>query len=335
MFIMQNKSRFIFALPPTFFLNNNKLMAIRTLRFALFGNIYQAKKSAFINNIIGSLKESGAEVSIDSEFYHFLVDTGRAGLPIDNVFNGNDFDADFVVSMGGDGTFLKAASRVGGKSIPIIGVNMGRLGFLADVHPEEFHNCVKALYEKKYTIEDRTVIRVTSEGNDFVGSDCALNDVAILKRDNASMITIHASINGEHLTTYQADGLIINTPTGSTGYAMAVGGAIMSPECDSIGIVPVAPQSLTVRPLMLPSKAEITLTIQSRSHSFLLSVDGRSLSLNENIRLTISQAPYKIHVLKHEQDNYFQTLRKKLMWRASCRDSFRWLTMMWRLPREE
>ena len=125
-------------------------------------------------------------------------------MPIDRVFRGNDFEADFVVSMGGDGTFLKAASRVGNKEIPIIGVNMGRLGYLADVHPEEFHNCVADLYKGTYTIEDRTVIKVEAEGCDFSGSDCALNDVAILKRDNASMITIHASINGERLTTYQA-----------------------------------------------------------------------------------------------------------------------------------
>ncbi|MGM9717073.1 MAG: NAD(+)/NADH kinase, partial [Prevotella sp.] len=128
-------------------------MATRTLKFAIFGNTYQAKKSAFINEIISTLKESGAEVSIDSEFYHFLIDGGRLDMPIDRVFRGNDFEADFVVSMGGDGTFLKAASRVGNKEIPIIGVNMGRLGYLADVHPEEFHNCVADLYKGTYTVE--------------------------------------------------------------------------------------------------------------------------------------------------------------------------------------
>ena len=124
----------------------------RTLKFAIFGNTFQVKKSAFINKIISTLKDSGAEVNIDSEYYHFLVETGRLDFPIDNVFRGEDFDADFVVSMGGDGTFLKAASRVGSKGTPIIGVNMGRLGFLADVHPEEFHDCISAIKQGKYTI---------------------------------------------------------------------------------------------------------------------------------------------------------------------------------------
>ena len=316
---MQNKSRFIFALPPTFFLNNNKLMAIRTLRFALFGNIYQAKKSAFINNILGSLKENGAEVNIDSEFYHFLVDTGRTTLPIDNVFSGNDFDADFVVSMGGDGTFLKAASRVGEKNIPIIGVNMGRLGFLADVHPEEFHDCVKALLEKKYSIEDRTVIKVTAEGTDLTGSDCALNDVAILKRDNASMITIHASINGEHLTTYQADGLVVSTPTGSTAYSLSVGGPIIVPGTHVFSLTAVAPHSLSMRPIVLSDESIITLRVECRSHHFLMALDGRSEKCCEGSTITLQKAPYNIKIVKRQESTYYSTLREKMMWGADTR----------------
>ena len=294
-------------------------MASRTLKFAIFGNTYQVKKSAFINNIIATLKESGAEVNIDSEFYRFLVDGGRLAMPIDHVFSDGDFDADFVVSMGGDGTFLKAASRVGSKEIPIIGVNMGRLGFLADVHPEEFHDCVSALYKGQYAIEDRTVIKVTTDGSDFIGSDCALNDVAILKRDNASMITIHASINGEHLTTYQADGLVISTPTGSTAYSLSVGGPIIVPGTHIFSLTAVAPHSLSMRPIVLSDESVITLRVECRSHHFLVALDGRSEKCSEGTTITLQKAPYRIKTVKRQHSTYFSTLREKLMWGADTR----------------
>ncbi|MCI6119460.1 MAG: NAD kinase [Prevotella sp.] len=294
-------------------------MASRTLKFAIFGNTYQVKKSAFINNIIATLKESGAEVSIDSEFYRFLVEGGRLSMPIDHVFHDGDFDADFVVSMGGDGTFLKAASRVGSKEIPIIGVNMGRLGFLADVHPEEFHNCVSALYQGQYAIEDRTVIKVTADGSDIIGSDCALNDVAILKRDNASMITIHASINGEHLTTYQADGLVVSTPTGSTAYSLSVGGPIIVPGTHIFSLTAVAPHSLSMRPIVLSDESVITLRVECRSHHFLVALDGRSEKFSEGTTITLQKAPYRIKIVKRQHSTYFSTLREKLMWGADTR----------------
>lgn len=294
-------------------------MASRTFRFAIFGNTFQAKKSAFINKIIGDLKEFGAEVNIDSEFYQFLVDSRHADLRIDHVFSGDDFKADFVISMGGDGTFLKAASRVGAKGIPIIGVNMGRLGFLADVHPEEFHNCIKALYAGKYTIEDRTVIKVKADGTEFVGSDCALNDVAILKRDNASMITIHASINGEHLTTYQADGLVVSTPTGSTAYSLSVGGPIIVPGTHVFSLTAVAPHSLSMRPIVLSDQSVITLRVECRSHHFLVALDGRSEKCCEGSTLTLQKAPYDVKIVKRQESTYYSTLREKMMWGADTR----------------
>ena len=291
----------------------------RTLKFAIFGNTFQVKKSAFINKIISTLKDSGAEVNIDSEYYHFLVETGRLDFPIDNVFRGEDFDADFVVSMGGDGTFLKAASRVGSKGTPIIGVNMGRLGFLADVHPEEFHDCISAIKQGKYTIEDRTVITVSTDGTDFVGYDCALNDVAILKRDSASMITIHASINGEYLTTYQADGLVISTPTGSTAYSLSVGGPIIVPGTHVFSRTAVAPHSLSMRPIVLSDDSVITLQVECRSHHFLVALDGRSEKCCEGSTITLRKAPYSIKIVKRQHSTYFSTLREKLMWGADTR----------------
>ena len=200
----------------------------RKLRFALFGNVYQAKKSLAVQKLLCLLEERKAEIFMDASFHDYLVHKLQLSLRVHGIITGNDFDADVVVSMGGDGTFLEAASRVGDKRIPMLGINMGRLGFLADISADDIDNAIHDIYEGLYTIEERSVLQVDySEGNPSA-HPYALNEVAVLKRDNSSMISIRISINGEYLTTYQADGLIINTPTGSTGYALSVGGPIMT-----------------------------------------------------------------------------------------------------------
>lgn len=295
-------------------------MTSRTLKFAIFGNSFQAKKSACIRNILSSLMEYGAEISIDSEFYHFLVDTQHIAVEVHQVFRGSDFDADFVISMGGDGTFLKAASRVGEKSIPIIGVNMGRLGFLADVSPADFNSCLQSLYSGDYTVETRSVMEVETDAGSFAAGNCALNDVAILKRDNASMISIHASINGEYLTTYQADGLVVSTPTGSTAYSLSNGGPIIVPGTKVFSLTAVAPHSLNIRPMVIPDSSEITLTVECRSHHFLVAIDGRSEMCLEGSCLTIRKAPFDVKIVKRKGTRYFATLREKMMWGADTRE---------------
>lgn len=294
-------------------------MSQRKLKFALFGNIYQAKKSASIQNVLSCLSEFGAELSVDKEYYEFLTEQQQLDVPAGSIFSGNDFQADFAISMGGDGTFLKTAARVGHRNIPILGVNMGRLGFLADIAPQEIASCLKALYADDYAVEDRAVIRVVAEGEQLSESDCALNDVAILKRDTASMISIRASIDGEYLTTYQADGLIVSTPTGSTAYSLSNGGPIIVPGTGVLLMTAVAPHSLNIRPIVIPDTAEITLEVESRSHSFLVAIDGRSESCVEGTRLRLRRAPYNIKVVKRSGKKYFATLREKMMWGADVR----------------
>ena len=199
-------------------------MTSRKLQFAIFGNTYQPKKSASMQKILACLSLRQAEVAIERKFYNFLTADQRIDVGSVKVFDGCDFEADFVISMGGDGTFLKAASMVGDKQIPILGVNMGRLGFLADIHAQDIEQTITALYEGDYSLEARSVIRVETDGIPLDGYHCALNDVAILKRDNASMITIHCTINGDYVATYQADGMVMSTPTGSTAYSLSNGG---------------------------------------------------------------------------------------------------------------
>lgn len=294
-------------------------MTSRKLNFAIFGNTFQARKSAAIRDVLVSLESHGAGISVDREYHDFLlrenlIEPGRAA-----VFDGDGFTADFVISMGGDGTFLKAVGRVGAKAIPVIGVNMGRLGFLADVGQGEFDDVIEALYDGSYTVESRVVIMVDTDGEPLAGSNCALNDVAILKRDNASMISIHTSINGEYVTTFQADGLVVSTPTGSTAYSLSNGGPIIVPGTHVLVLTAVAPHSLNIRPIVIADDSEITLAVESRSHNFLVAVDGRSEKCCDVTRLTLRKAPYDVKIVKRCGTRYFDTLRHKMMWGKDAR----------------
>ncbi|MBQ3752024.1 MAG: NAD kinase [Prevotella sp.] len=294
-------------------------MTQRKLKFALFGNIYQAKKSAAIQKVLSCLSEDGAELAVDQEYYDFLKNDQRINVPAARVFTDSDFDADFAISMGGDGTFLKTANRVGSRNIPILGVNMGRLGFLADIAPGDIESCLHALYIDDFVVESRAVIQVEADGEPLGSMNCALNDVAVLKRDTASMISIRASIDGKHLTTYQADGLIVSTPTGSTAYSLSNGGPIIVPGTGVLLMTAVAPHSLNIRPIVIPDTAVVTLDVESRSHSFLVAIDGRSEKCREETRITLRRAPYNIQVVKRSNNQYFTTLREKMMWGADVR----------------
>ena len=257
-------------------------MSDKKLRFALFGNEYQAKKSASIQKILSCLSEREATVCIDRAFYEFLTQTEHLKIEGAQVFEGTAFDADFVISMGGDGTFLKAASRVGDKQIPIIGVNMGRLGFLADVLPSEIESMLEDLFLGRFTIEDHAVLQIE--------------------------------------VTYQADGLIVSTPTGSTAYSLSNGGPVIVPQSGNLCLTPVAPHSLNIRPIVISDDAVVTMTVESRSHNYLVAVDGRSEKLQEDTKITIRRAPYTVRVVKKKGKRYFSTLREKMMWGSDMRN---------------
>ena len=224
-----------------------------------------------------------------------------------------------VISLGGDGTFLKAASRVGNKGIPILGINTGRLGFLADISPEEMEETFNEIDEHRYRIEERSVLQLKCDHPRLAREPYALNEIAVLKRDSSSMITIRATIDGMPLATYQADGLIVATPTGSTAYSLSVGGPIIAPDSKTIALTPVAPHSLNIRPIVICDDREITLDVESRSHNFLVAIDGRSESCRETTRLTIAKAAHTIKVVKRVNHRFFDTLRNKMMWGADVR----------------
>lgn len=289
------------------------------MKFAIFGNTYQAKKSSHAETLFKLLEKHGAEVYVCRDFHRFLISDLKLNVHTAGLFDGDDFSADMVISIGGDGTFLKAANRVGSKSIPILGINTGRLGFLADVSPEEMEATFDEIYAGRYTVEERSVLQLICDDKQLQVSPYALNEIAILKRDSSSMISIRTAINGAFLTTYQADGLVIATPTGSTAYSLSVGGPIIVPHSKTIAITPVAPHSLNVRPIVICDDWEITLDVESRSHNFLVAIDGSSEKCRETTQLTIRKAPYSIKVVKRCNHLFFDTLRSKMMWGADTR----------------
>lgn len=294
-------------------------MTNKHLTFAIFGNSFQPRKSQSLMRVLDFLRRKGASIIFDRTFYDFLTAEQNQELGNVGTFDGDDFNADYVISMGGDGTFLKAAVRVGIKSIPLIGINMGRLGFLADVLPGEVESALQAVLEGNYNIEEHTAIQISTSGGDFDGCHYALNDIAVLKRDIASMIGIHTSIDGSFLVNYQADGLIVTTPTGSTAYSLSNGGPIIVPQTRTLCLTPVAPHSLNIRPIVISDSSTVTLEVESRSHNYLVAVDGRSYTMHEGSTVTISKAPFVTRIVKPNGRRYFSSLRDKMMWGADKR----------------
>lgn len=294
-------------------------MTNKHLTFAIFGNSFQPCKSQSLMRVLDFLRSKGASIIFDRTFYDFLTAEQNQELGEVGTFEGDDFNADYVISMGGDGTFLKAAVRVGIKSIPLIGINMGRLGFLADVLPGEVETALQAVLEGNYNIEEHTAIQISTNGGDFDGCHYALNDIAVLKRDIASMIGIHTSIDGSFLVNYQADGLIVSTPTGSTAYSLSNGGPIIVPQTRTLCLTPVAPHSLNIRPIVISDSSTVTLEVESRSHNYLVAVDGRSYTMHEGSTVTISKAPFVTRIVKPNGRRYFSSLRDKMMWGADKR----------------
>jgi len=291
----------------------------KKLKFAIFGNVYQERKSAAVQKFFAIAEKYESQLSMTTEFHDFLTKNLKIHVPHCEIISDNSFNADFVVCMGGDGTFLDVASRVADKQIPIIGFNTGRLGFLASYQPDRVEDTIADIYSGNYNVEAHSALQLVCDELELQGYPYALNEIAILKHDISSMITIHTDINDEYLTTYQADGLIISTPTGSTAYSLSVGGPIIVPQSDAICLTPVAAHSLNMRPIVICDDSEISLRIESRSGNFLVSLDGRSKSYRDNVHLRIRKAPYVVNVVTPQVHSFFSTLRKKMMWGADRR----------------
>lgn len=290
------------------------------MKIAIYGNFYQNDHIEAVGTLFEALAAAGAHVEVEAGFYGYL----RTIMPVpavDGIISDGDFSADIVFSIGGDGTFLHAAAWVGNKGIPIAGINTGHLGYLADVPIAYIQSAVEEILRGEYKIEARSLLRVEI---DALGVDLpcpfALNEVAVQKNDTASMLRVKTWVDGKELAVYLGDGLIVSTPTGSTAYNLSVGGPVLHPGCHNWVISPIAAHSLTMRPLVLPDDRELRIKVESsRSQSFLISIDGKSVALPMGESLSLKKAEYSVKVVQLASHDFAKTLRNKLMWGADAR----------------
>ena len=290
------------------------------MRIAVFGNIYRTVILSHIKVLFEFFKDKDVIILLEKELFEFVRDNNEGSFEHTEIINNDEFEADLALSIGGDGTFLNTAARIGRKQIPVLGINTGRLGFLADIPSEDIMLALKAILSSQYFIEERSLIHVEILDGTVLEYPYALNEVSVLKQDSSSMISINASVNCEMVHTYQADGLVVSTPTGSTAYSMSVGGPLVVPQAQNFILSPVASHSLTVRPLIVPDSWTIDLEVHSRSHSFLMALDGRSIVLEQKTKLRITKADYTVKVVKQLNHTFFDTLKNKLLWGVDKRN---------------
>jgi len=275
----------------------------------------------FITSLLYFLSKQEATLFVSQPLDTLLQSSGIQ-LPIIQTLTPkeNFIPLDLMVSLGGDGTLLEAVHYVGASETPVLGINLGRMGFLATVAQEDALAALEKFYQGKYSLDKRTLLQLDSYNNSKLKTNFALNEVTFLKQDSSSMIVIHASMNGGLHTTYWADGLIIATPTGSTGYSLSCGGPIVLPSAHNLVITPVSPHNLSVRPLIVPDSAVLSFKVESRNYKFLTTLDGRSRTTTTDEELTVRKAPFRAYLVKIEPNNIFDVLRQKLHWGLDVRN---------------
>ncbi|PTN09511.1 NAD kinase [Mangrovibacterium marinum] len=290
---------------------------------AVFGLRIDSSFMPDLNRLFALLHERGIPIYIYKPFYDSIEDRCSCNSGIAGFFTfGYELpeSVEFLFSIGGDGTLLKSMLTLKNKSIPVIGFNTGRLGFLSAISREDMAEAIEMIFAGQYEIEERSVLQF-EEGTDLFGDfNYALNEVTVTKMDNSSMISIHTFLDDEYLTTYWADGLIISTPTGSTAYSLSVGGPILPPNSNSFVITPIAPHNLTMRPIVVPDNCRIRLSVEGRGQQFLCSLDSRSQAINFPGTVEIRKANFQVKTLKLPGYGFFSTLRNKLMWGTDRRN---------------
>ena len=286
------------------------------MQIAIYGRATNDNTSEYIQQLFHKLNEYKTEILVYEPFYRFikqkLVLVGN--IKTFSIHTDLQGKVDALLSLGGDGTFLETLSFVRDSGIPVLGINTGRLGFLANVAKAEINSAIDELMNRKFSIEKRSLLSVSGPKGLFGDVNYGLNELTVLKKDTSAMITINAYINGDYLNSYFADGLIIATPTGSTAYSLSCGGPLVMPGSENFVITPIAPHNLNVRPLVISDKNVITLKVEGRSPNYLVTLDSRSEVVESNIELTIKKADFSAHLIKLENQSFFTTMRNKLLW---------------------
>ena len=291
------------------------------MKVAIHGKVFPQNTIPVIEHTLNLLKQKGFEFLLSNIFYDQVSENG-IDLSGCGMYNpGSSFDDfDFVISIGGDGTLLETITHVGQSETPVLGVNTGRLGFLATTHEEMISGALDQIEQQNYEIDSRMLLKVESSEDIFADLNYGLNECAVLKQDTSSMITVHTYINGDFLNSYWADGLIISTPTGSTGYSLSCGGPVVMPHSNNMILTPVSPHNLNVRPLVVSDTCTITLEVESRSNYFMVSLDSRSNILKTGLQLKVSKESFSARLIKFEGYTFVNTLRKKLNWGLDVRN---------------
>jgi NAD+ kinase len=292
------------------------------MRVAIYGKKVNKQTSPYFVEVLKIFEDYGWEVVLEEELKQILIN--KIGISDKfEVFNKyQDFASgvDLAISMGGDGTFLKTVSYIRNSGVPIMGINTGRLGFLANISKEQIHNTLNQVRDKNYEFQKRSLLRVNTEEDLFGEDNFALNELTLHKKDTSSMITVHASLDNKYLNSYWADGLIVSTPTGSTAYNLSCGGPIITPGCQVHILTPVAAHNLNVRPMVVPDHLPISLSVEGRDRSYLLSLDGNSKSIKQGENVLITKAEFMINVIKFEDNNFLDTIRNKMLWGIDTRN---------------
>jgi NAD+ kinase len=296
------------------------------MKIAIHGRNFKEETKPFVQLMFDTLAQKNIELQISESYRQFLSEVGI--IHSSNSFytdKANLFDANVVLSLGGDGTLLDAVTHVGDREIPILGINTGRLGFLATVSPDKIEEGLTEVFAENYTLDQRTLVSISSTLNGepldiFNGINFGLNELGIMKTDSSSMIMVRAYLNGEFLNTYWADGLIIATATGSTGYNLSVGGPLVMPSSDIFVIAPMSPHNLNVRPLVVSTDVVLDFEIESRSSNCLISLDARSKVVHSNVKIRMEREKFKANIIKLSGTNFLNTLRSKLNWGFDVRN---------------
>ncbi|MGN7821913.1 NAD kinase [Chitinophaga sp. 22536] len=292
------------------------------MQVALYSRGFISEDIANIRLLLDELQRAEITATFYEPFYRILVQY----IPFDQepaLFScAEDLPGkiDFLMSLGGDGTLLDTVCYVRDTNIPVIGINFGRLGFLASIGKDEIHALVQALLDRTYMVDQRSLIHLDANVPLFGEIPYALNEFTIHKKDTSAMVKIHTYLNGEFLNTYWADGLIVSTPTGSTGYSLSCGGPIVFPDAGNFVITPVAPHNLNVRPIIVPNESVISFEVEGRSDQFLCTLDSRMETIDSSVQLAIKKERFKISLLRLDESNFLHTLRNKLLWGIDARN---------------
>ncbi|UOY07680.1 NAD kinase [Muricauda sp. SCSIO 64092] len=287
------------------------------MKVAIYGQVLQEHDVVHVHSLLDALKEEGAFIAIEKEFLALLNSHTKIGaFPSFTQENGLDSSFDLFVSFGGDGTMLRAITYIGHLRIPIVGVNTGRLGFLSTFKKEDVRKLVTEFVAGNFTLEERSLVEICTDSNigEFGELNFALNEITVSRKDTTSMITVETFLNDEYLTSYWADGLIVSTPTGSTGYSLSCGGPVMAPTAKSLVLTPIAPHNLNARPFVISDDTKIRLKVSGREEHHLVSLDSRIATIPNGKEIIIQKSPFTINMVVYTSESFLKTLRNKLLW---------------------